>query len=367
MKSLKYLITAFAIALCLPAHGQRIMATANQDAYVAPPSGCTGGYWDTSATPVINCGNDTSPGDGSMLHPFASPQHAWDKYYQGWDFAGQFGLTIHLACAAAPAHFLYDGVLASGLMVGQPGGFPPLLAQTGFPKYTLGKYMPVTFVGCLGNQWGAFMQPNPSTFGRDIIALAVTGGAIVRASGFAIDTTFTTQDCADVFTGSILDIDHMVWGNASNGLPRINVGVMQGTLIINGDQAIGANASSWIEIGEGGFVDWNNNGDPGTPMVVRIMGSGGTFGNGMLNANRGAMDVTNVKFIHSNLDAMNNYVDDATRPQIHGTAAVAKNNGVINTGMTAGTGANTCPGSYFPLNVVSGGVQVDVQDNAICK
>lgn len=347
------------VLLTLPASAQRTVATSNPVIYFAPQTGCSGGYWGTTSNPVTSCGSDI-PGCGTMSQPCATPQVAINDFYQNWDFNGQYAPILNLACAAAPGNFFYPGITVSGLMVGQPGGFPPLVYGDGSPPFPLGIYAPVQIIGCPSNPFGAFINPNPSQGRPATIGLMVAGGARVRASGLAVDTTYAEMDCIDVFN-SILDIDHLVWGNSSIDNKRIQMGIYEGTVFVNGDLAIFGHAGSWIEAGQDGKVIWNTNG-VAPNMTVRLA-TNLSFSNGMIYANAGNINLPHVSFVHTTLNALNQFVDDATTPTITGNVVFINENGVIETG--TGPGPQTCPASYFPQT--SSGAVIVRQDNAVCR
>ena len=298
---------------------QRAPATSNLKVFVAPSGNCAGGYWGAGGPPVSMCGDDAK-GDGSQSAPWATPQHAIDVLYSKYDFLNTYAPTIQLASAPAPRRFYYPGMQLSGRLLGQPGTLAPLVLSADHPTYPIGKYNPFTIKGDPTNPSGAVI--NPGAGGRPpIIGLSLTEGAAVKVTGLSFDTTHAAQDNIDVFLGSFLDLSHVVLGNAGNELRHIQIGVAWGsTLEVTGPITVAGNASSFLEMGAASVAYWNNNGDPKTPMKIDIVGEP-QFSNGFINATKGAIWIANVHF----------------NGKIKGTSAVAKFNGVIDTGTGNGT------------------------------
>lgn len=342
----------------------RISATEDVIAYVAPPN-CAGGYYGSTLVPVTACGNDATA-DGSSALPYATLQAAIDYFDQNYDFRGKYAPFIKVASHAWPDPFKYAGVMISNRFVGQPGGIPPLIYGDGTPPFVIGNYKPIVIQGDPDHPFNAII--NPGTDDRPAqIALSLAGDARVQVRGIAFDTTYATADNIDVFGASTLDLADVGFGNASNDLKRIHIGVAWGgTLMINGLVSIAGHASSFIETGSNGTVYWNNNGNPLTPMKVCIMGMP-QFGNGMFNSNNGPLTVAGVTFPKCHVADDGTIVDDGGRGQVQGTVAVSKYLGVIDTATGTSAPGRTCNPDYFPQNIVPGGVQVDVQDSAICR
>lgn len=331
---------------------QRTPVTANFSVYVAPPSSCTGGYWPDNSAAVTTCGND-STGNGTQGAPWATLQKAILYLYANYDFQGLYAPTIVLAVANSPNHFYYPGIWLAGRLLGQPGSIAPLAGGI-LPGVSFDGYNPFVIEGDPNNQLGAIIAPGEGDF-PCTTALSLTDGAAVKVTGITLATLCPANVVLVFGGGSLLDISDVTFGNA--GTPGSDGGLDQvgaafgGFVYVTGHLTVSGSASSFMETGIGGGIQFNTNG--AVPIKITLAEQP-QYLNGMFSATYGRIEMSGVQF------------EQTSGTGILGTAAVAKYGGVINTSTGTGSGGNTCNPNYFPTNMGTG-AQVSVQDNAVCR
>lgn len=212
-------------------------------------------------------GND-STGDGSQGNPFATPQHAFDVLFANYDLQCKYSATVQLAAAPSGQYNFYPGVNISGRISGQCGTLKPLTTSPGLPPFVIGKYLPLTLQGDPNNPLGAFIDPAAGGGA----CLSLSDGAALRVTGIACDTSKSGQDGFDVFSNSFLDMSNVWFGNA--GMPgstyanHISVG-FDSSLLITGNYGMSGSALAHIDAAKS-TVDYENNGNPGAPIIVTI-------------------------------------------------------------------------------------------------
>jgi hypothetical protein len=269
----------------------RSVATSNIQRFISPPSSSftTGAYWTVGSTQVPAVPGNDATGNGSQSAPYATIQRAVDEMYADWDFAGKYAPNIYVASKPGSGiGYLYPRVAMSGRLLGQPGVFPPLQAVPGKPLFNIGVYNPFTLQGDPANPIGAVIAVGNygslGSFDDNGPAISLSDTAGLKVFGFLIDSGPSYQDNIDVMNASMLDIDHVMLGNAgqiTGGHYNLHIGVsMSSTLMVSaGGLNVVGNSVAMAQIGASScFIGNNNGGQTGT---IPITLSGVTFDDAM--------------------------------------------------------------------------------------
>lgn len=232
--------------------------------YVGPqgPVGPPGGR--TRLTAPLTLHVDSDP---SALCDFHSIQDAWDCLFNNYDLCGQ-PVTIQLATGTAASPKIYDGLRASGRLVGQAACMPPLQVMPSAPPYLIGKYAPVKLRGDPANVRGALIWPATNS-GKPGISLSEC--ASLDLEGVTIETARARADCVDVFTGSFLIFRNIRVQNA--GAVPNHFAVYDACILQDGNYTIAGGAQFHLNVGGSGSWLVNNNGDPAWRYLVTIEGA----------------------------------------------------------------------------------------------
>lgn len=207
-------------------------------------------------------------GAGAYADPY-DIQIDIDHLFNDYDFRG-FNVTVQLAGGTDDAtRKWYRGIRLSGRFVGQSGMGIPLKNMPGQPDFVIGRKGRFTIQGNPAFNTGAFFHPTAADGGA---ALSMSEGASLVIRHVGMDTSRGAQDCIDVFDGAVLDLADVVFGTA--GIPAWcnHISAAFGAKIqISGPIYINGSAASFCNIGAASIY-WNNNGDPGYPLLVKIAG-----------------------------------------------------------------------------------------------
>lgn len=236
-------------------------------------------------------------GDGSPGNPY-SIQPAIDDLFANYDLRG-FGVTIKLQAGikgSANPYVFYKGFRQSGRFVGQAGQAVPLLNMPGEPPFVIGAHGPVKIVGSLDptHPHGAFIYPMPGE--GACVSLSECASLTIKGVGF--DTSRTRQDCIDVFHGSFLNIEDVVFGHAGpqpGGFANhITLG-FGSWLYVSGKVTLSGSGDAFLHVAENSAAYWNNNGDPGYMIPFELQGCP-TFRTAFMIANGAQVYATKIAF-----------------------------------------------------------------------
>ena len=214
-------------------------------------------------------------GDGSPGNPY-SIQPAIDDLFANYDLAGH-AVTIKLLAGikgSANPYVFYRGFRQSGRFVGQSGQAVPLLNMPGLPPFVIGAHGPVKIVGSLDptHPHGAFIYPMTG----EGACVSMSECASLTLKGVGMDTSRTQQDCIDVFQGSFLNIEDVVFGHAGpqpGGFANhITLG-FGSWLYVSGKVTLSGSGDAFLHVAEKSAAYWNNNGDPGYLIPFELQGA----------------------------------------------------------------------------------------------
>lgn len=217
---------------------------------------------------TINVPLPGDTGNGTLANPY-SIQPAWDMLFQDYDLRG-FPVTIQLQTGTQANPVFYKALNIGGRIPGQAGMDMRMKTAPNFPDFRIGNSGRVTLRGNPTNPWGAFIYDQTDDYG----ALTLVEGASLWVDGIGMITK--TQDCVDVFYGAFLCMQNIVFGNAG---PVVNAYsnhiscAMGGTVFITGKVTVCGWAASFANVGSGGYLYWNTNGDYGIPIDFELIGT----------------------------------------------------------------------------------------------
>lgn len=252
---------------------------------------------ELTADLVVNVPRPGDPGDGTPGNPYHI-QPAIDDVFANYDLRG-FSVTFKLLAGikdSANPYIFYRGVQLSGRFVGQSGQAVPLLNMPGEPPFTIGAHGPVKILGSLDptHPHGAFIYP----MSGEGAAVSISECASLTVSGVGMDTSRTRQDCIDVFHGSFLNLENIVFGHAGpqpGGFANhITLG-MGSWLYVSGKITLSGSGDAFMHVAQKSVVYWNNNGDPGYQMPFELQGSP-TFRTAFAISNDGEIYATQIAF-----------------------------------------------------------------------
>lgn len=244
---------------------------------------------------TINVPLPGDTGDGTPGNPYHI-QPAIDDLFANYDFAG-FAVTIKLLAGikgSANPYIFYHGFSLSGRFVGQSGQAVPLLNMPGEPPFTIGAHGPVTILGSLDptHPHGAFIYPMAGA------AVSMSECASLSVKGVGMDTSRTRQDCIDVFQGSFLNLENIVFGHAGpqpGGFANhITLG-FGSWLYVSGKITLSGSGDAFLHVAQNSAAYWNNNGDPGYQMPFELQGAP-SFRTAFMIANGAQIYATQIAF-----------------------------------------------------------------------
>lgn len=215
----------------------------------------------------VDPGGDDQSGNGTDNNPFKTPQGAWDFLSGGHDLKGR-GATILLTAGGPGTEIFYPGLRCSGRIPGQIGCAPPLQVNPGRPSYQIGKLAPIKLRSTNPTYYpGAILYP-PADSG--IPALSLSEGAALDVAGVTFDSSRAGSDCVDVFYSALLVLKNCRFGAAAPWANHISV--YDAVILQDGGYQVSGQGFYHINIGHGGSILVNNNGDPALGYVVEFLG-----------------------------------------------------------------------------------------------
>lgn len=250
---------------------------------------------ELTADLTLNVPYPGDTGDGTYNNPY-SIQPAIDDLFANYDLRG-FAVTIKLQAGikgSANQYIFYHGFRLSGRFVGQSGQAVPLLNMPGEPPFTIGAHGPVKIVGSLDptHPHGAFIYPMEGAAG------SMSECASLTLKGVGMDTSRTRQDCIDVFQGSFLNLEDVVFGHAGpqpGGFANhISLG-FGSWLYVSGKITLSGSGDAFLHVAQKSAVYWNNNGDPGY-MIPFELQNNPSFRTAFIISNSGEVYAAQVAF-----------------------------------------------------------------------
>ena len=223
---------------------------------------------DLTAPLTINVPLAGDTGDGSIANPY-SIQPAWDMLLRDYNLRG-YPVTIQLQTGTQVNPIFYKALNIGGRITGQAGMDMRMKVGPGYPDFRLGNSGRITLRGNPTNPWGAFIYDSTDDNG----AITLVEGASLWVDGITMNTK--TQDCVDVFYGSFLCLQNIVFVTAG---PTVNAYsnhiscAMGGTVFITGKVTVCGWAASFANVGSGGYLYWNTNGDYCIPIDFELIGN----------------------------------------------------------------------------------------------
>lgn len=246
---------------------------------------------------TINVPLPGDTGDGTPDNPYHI-QPAIDDLFANYDLAGH-GVTIKLQAGikgSATPYIFYHGVRLSGRFVGQSGQAVPLLNMPGEPPYIIGAHGPVKIVGSEDptHPHGAFIYPTED----EGAAISLSECASLSVKGVGMDTSRTRQDAVNVFLGSFLNLEDIVFGHAGpqpGGFASHIVLGFGSWLYFSGKVTLSGSGDAFLHVAQKSAAYWNNNGDPGYQMPFELQGSP-TFRTAFIISNGGEVYAAQISF-----------------------------------------------------------------------
>jgi hypothetical protein len=228
---------------------------------------------------VYTIPSPVTTGSGTMTDRY-DIQPDIDNLFNNYDFRGH-NVTIQLAAGSNDAtRKWYKGFLLSGRFVGQSGLGIPLLNMPSAPPFEIGRKGRFSIIGNPAFPTGAFFWPAAN----ERAAVSMSEGAALHLEAVGMDTARSNQDCIDVFHGAFLSIANIVFGNAGEPPDSFcnHVSLAFGaTVFVSGKLVLSGSAASFANNGSASGLYWNNNGDPGYPLIVDLS-SNPTFAKGFV-------------------------------------------------------------------------------------